>query len=113
MATGLLLVDDELPLLRNLASYLGSFEGEFDVLTAPTAEDALDILEKHGSVSVLLTDIRLPGMDGIELVRRVSDLRPDLSVLVMTAFPFPPERRLAGILGSSCFLRLKLEGWIL
>ena len=51
----------------------------------PSAEDALDAL-KVEDVDVVLTDKRLPGMDGVELVRRVKADHADLAVVVMTAY---------------------------
>jgi len=98
MATRLLIVDDEVPLLRNLSSYLGSFSAEFEVVTATSAEEALEVLKSD--VDVLLTDIRLPGLDGIELVRRATAAKPGIGVLVMTAFPSSDVRRSAAAAGA-------------
>lgn len=78
-----LVVDDEAPLARNVASFLGRFPGEFEVATAGSAEEALAVMDGFRP-DVLLTDIRLPGLDGLELVRRVRDGRRPLSVIVMT-----------------------------
>jgi len=78
-----LVVDDEEPLTRNLASYLGLFPGEFEVATAASAEEALTVIDSFRP-DVLLTDIRLPGLDGFELVRRACDTHRPMSVIAMT-----------------------------
>ncbi|MCP4902771.1 MAG: response regulator [bacterium] len=107
--TKVLIVDDEIPLLRNLSSYLGSFEPEFDVMTSPSAEEALEILQKHADFDILLTDVRLPGMDGIELVQRAVGLRKNLKLLVMTAFSSQKIRRGAVDAGALRYLEKPLD----
>jgi DNA-binding NtrC family response regulator len=78
-----LVVDDEVEMLTLLRNYL-TREG-YDVRTAPSAEAALQVLEDQ-DFDVVLTDFRMRGMDGIELVREVHATRPDTQVLLMTAF---------------------------
>jgi len=90
----LLIVDDETELVKNIAGYLTSYPGEFKVLTAHSAEQGEQLLARE-EVHILLTDVRLPGKDGIELVRRALKLRPTLRVVVMTAFPSPEIHKAA------------------
>ena len=76
--------------MRTTISFSGRFSARFeragyDVLTRPSGEDALDLL-KSDDVDAVLTDKRLPGMDGVDLVRRVKAEHPDLAVVVMTAY---------------------------
>ncbi|MGE0267143.1 MAG: response regulator [Candidatus Omnitrophota bacterium] len=78
----LLIVDDEERLLRVLR--LGFKPLGFNVLTATTAEEALDIIFNK-AVDILLTDIRLPGMSGVELIYELERLNIDLPIIVMTA----------------------------
>jgi DNA-binding NtrC family response regulator len=78
-----LVVDDEVEMLTLLRNYLAR-EG-YDVRTAPSAEAAFQVLEDQ-DFDVVLTDFRMRGMDGIELVREVHATRPDTQVLLMTAF---------------------------
>ena len=86
VALNILIVDDEASLLSNIAGFLTSYPGEFDVVTAASGEAALDILAGDAEFDTLLTDVRMPGIDGIELVRRVLDLKPEMALVVMTAF---------------------------
>jgi len=83
MKRKILLVEDDDVFLRPLHRTL-ELAG-YDVLPVPSAEEALDAL-KVEDVDVILTDKRLPGLDGVELVRRVKADHPDLAVVVMTAY---------------------------
>jgi DNA-binding NtrC family response regulator len=79
----LLVVDDEggmVTLLRNSLTREG-----YAVTTAPSAEVALQILAEH-DMDVVLTDLRMPGMGGMELVREIHASRPETQVILMTAF---------------------------
>jgi len=109
MVTSLLIVDDELPLLRNLSSYLKTFDKEFEVFTAPSAEEALAVLKVQQDIDVLLTDVRLPGIDGIELVRRAAIAKPELRVLVMTAFPSVDVQKHAMAAGALRYMEKPLD----
>jgi DNA-binding NtrC family response regulator len=79
----ILVVDDEVGMLTLLRNYL-TREGH-DVTTAPSAEVALPMVEEH-DIAVVLTDLRMPGMGGMELVREIHALRPETQVILMTAF---------------------------
>jgi len=105
----LLIVDDEIPFLRNLSDYLGSFKDEFAVLAESTGEKALEIIKSDQPVDVLLSDIRLPGIDGIELVRQSMILRPSLKVLVMTAYPSSKIRTSATSAGALRYMEKPLD----
>jgi diguanylate cyclase (GGDEF)-like protein len=76
----LLLVDDE-PYIVNTLSALTS--KDFDVLTADCAEGAIDVFKKR-EVDILLTDQKMPGMSGVQLLEWVRDHSPKTIRLVMT-----------------------------
>lgn len=78
-----LVVDDDYQVLESLLLLL-SADG-FRVVTAANAAEALVRLEDR-SVQIVLTDIKMPGMDGIELAGRIHERNPDLPVLIMTAY---------------------------
>lgn len=78
-----LVVDDEPNMCRILGKVLSAHGHE--VRTATSAEEGLRLLEQV-EVDAVLTDVRMPGMDGIEFLRRVKGLQADLSVIIMTAF---------------------------
>ncbi len=79
----LLVVDDEKPIRELIEDFL-SLEG-FEVKTASDAEEALSLLEKH-NFQVMLTDLKMPGMNGIELMEVASARCPTLVTIVMTGY---------------------------
>lgn len=108
MMARVLVVDDEAPLTRHLASFLGHHPGEFEVATAASAEEALVVMDTFRP-DLLLTDIRLPGLDGFELVRRVREQRTTLPIIVMTGTRSPDLDRTAHELGISSVLFKPLD----
>ncbi len=82
----ILIVEDEF-LIRLTLSEVLTDEG-YEVLEADNGEDALLLLQKDAGISVLLTDIQLPGtIDGRELVNRMRATNPNLPVIFMTGRP--------------------------
>jgi CheY-like chemotaxis protein len=57
-----------------------------------------------GEEVVILSDINMPGMDGLELLRRVKQRRPDLPVMIVTAYGDDERRRRASALGAAEFI---------
>ena len=71
----------------------------------------------HSAPSCVLTDIQMPGMNGLDLARELSKLMPALPVLVMTAYPSLASRELALAAGASEYLTKplddrRLEAWL-
>jgi CheY-like chemotaxis protein len=58
----------------------------YDVLEAKSGEDALRLMTEHKSISLLLTDVVMPGMIGRKLAEEARQRRPDLKVLYMTGY---------------------------
>jgi DNA-binding NtrC family response regulator len=83
MKRRLLLVDDDEVFLRPLHRALEL--GGYEVVPVQSGEEALDTL-KTEDVDLVLTDRRLPGMDGVALLRQLKAEHPDLAVVVMTAY---------------------------
>ncbi|MEI8181276.1 MAG: sigma-54 dependent transcriptional regulator [Desulfomonile sp.] len=81
--TAVLVVDDEKNYLVVLEDLLAD-EG-YDVLTASSGAEALEIIKK-APVQAVLSDIKMPGMTGIELLERILAVDPDLPVILMTAY---------------------------
>ena len=90
-----LLVDDEESLVWSLSSRLGKCRPQYDVLTANDGETALAELSRE-PVELLVVDVRMPGMSGIDLVLAARSLTPDLPVIVMTAFKTVDVSRIEG-----------------
>jgi response regulator RpfG family c-di-GMP phosphodiesterase len=77
-----LVVDDE-PRLRQALARLMEGDG-FTCFQAGSGQEALAVLE-HEPVALVLSDLRMPGMDGAELLRRMRALHPDIAVIMLTA----------------------------
>jgi DNA-binding NtrC family response regulator len=83
MKRRILIVEDDEIFLRPLQRSLEV--AGYDVLVRSSGEEAIDLL-KGDDADLVLTDKRLPGMDGVELVRRLKAEHPDLALVVMTAY---------------------------
>ena len=79
----ILVVDDEKNYLVVLSAFL-SEEG-YEALTADNAQRALEIVEST-DLDLVLTDMKMPSMNGIELLQRIKGKAPDLPVIMMTAY---------------------------
>ncbi len=76
-----LVVDDDEAVRDSLSSFLGSVG--IQVRTASTPEEALGIARNEG-VQVVISDVRMPGMDGITLLGKLHEISPDIEVLIVT-----------------------------
>jgi CheY-like chemotaxis protein len=79
-----LVVDDEPMILEILAEYCSSLG--MDVLEAADGTDALGLVESNAEIEVIVTDVRMPGLDGPALAERALALRPDISVIFVTGY---------------------------
>lgn len=81
MCNQILLVDDEEGICKILSIALQ--DNGYEVFTACNAEDAMDIFSQK-KPPIVLTDIKMPGMDGIELLRRIKRENPETEVIMIT-----------------------------
>lgn len=85
-----LIVDDNESLLTALSRLLSAYFKERDIhnykiLTATSADEAVSILEKNSSISIVISDIMMPGMDGLDFLRHIThDLRRGIQVIMIT-----------------------------
>jgi DNA-binding NtrC family response regulator len=79
----ILIVDDEEGLREGLSKLL---EGEgYAVVASETGEEALQILQQS-HIDLVLTDMRMPGMDGIELLKKIRERYGELGVIILTGY---------------------------
>jgi two-component system cell cycle response regulator CpdR len=83
-APQIVIAEDEPALRSVIAEMLAS--RDLRVLEAENGAEAFDLLEGHPGISLLLSDVRMPRMDGYQLVEAALELRPELKVLLMTAY---------------------------
>ena len=81
--TRILIVDDEAGMCDFLSYYLKNHG--FEVQTALNGDQAVDLFEK-GSFHLVLADIMMPALDGLEMLRRIKALDPNAVVIMMTAY---------------------------
>jgi len=80
----ILIVDDEGPIREVLRDF---FEGEgFEVSEAVDGAGALELARKE-PFDVVLTDLKMPGLDGIQVLKEIRHILPDTAVLILTGYP--------------------------
>ncbi|MEP7149488.1 MAG: sigma-54 dependent transcriptional regulator [Acidobacteriota bacterium] len=100
--SNILIVDDEQS-YRQLLSLV--FEGDgHSIRTASNGREALALLQQ-GPADVVISDVRMPDMDGIEMLSAVRETQPDLGVVLMTAFASVETAREAFKLGADDFIQ--------
>ena len=79
----ILIVDDE----KNYTMIIGEIlqEEGYTSITASSGMEALDILNNE-TIDLILTDVKMPGMSGIQLLEKIKELNPDIPVIIMTAY---------------------------
>ncbi len=80
--TTVLIIDDEAPFIQALARRLTW--RKLKVLSAPGGSEALDVLENENSIDVVILDVKMPGIDGIDTLRRIKAERPEIEVIMLT-----------------------------
>ncbi|MDF1594156.1 MAG: response regulator [Desulfobacterales bacterium] len=83
-----LIAEDDRIHLKRMSKVLGKYNDKFEVVEAVDGQEAIDIL-KEQPVSVLVTDIQMPRVDGLVLLAYVNEHHPNLPCLVMTAYGTP------------------------
>jgi len=81
MGEKILLVDDEANVLEAIQRQL---RNRFDIKTAQSGEEALEVLRTSGPFSIIVSDMRMPGMDGVQLLTLVKDMYPDMVRIMLT-----------------------------
>jgi two-component system cell cycle sensor histidine kinase/response regulator CckA len=98
------LVADDEPALRTAASRVLS-AGGYKVLEAANGEQALALASAWaGRVDVLLTDVVMPGMGGVDLVARISAIDPAIRVIYMSGYPQSHLEAMGGLAGGHAFI---------
>ena len=108
MSVSILIVDDEpdVPELFRQRFRREARQGTYVLHFAASGEEALDQLagDIEPELIVILSDINMPGMDGLELLRQVKEQRPELPVMMVTAYGDDERRRRATEYGAFEFV---------
>ncbi len=100
--SNILIVDDEQS-YRQLLSLVFESDGH-NIRTAANGSEALDLLHAEPA-NVIISDVKMPDMDGIEMLRAVRETLPDVGVVLMTAFASVETAREAFKLGADDFIQ--------
>ena len=100
----ILIVDDEEDMVWSLRNNLANESLQIETLTATSGEEALEILSSNDLIDLVVTDIKMPGISGLDLLIEIKNRYPYTSVIVMTAFPSNEYKREALLKGSLHFV---------
>lgn len=101
MSMKILVVDDEKDILRAL-EFILTREG-YSVTTATSGEEAIEFLKKE-EYDLVLTDLRMPGMDGMTVLEKTLQMRPSTAVIIMTAYATVESAVQAMRMGASDYI---------
>jgi DNA-binding NtrC family response regulator len=77
-----MLVDDEVPFVEATTKRLG--KRDINIITAYSGDEALETLDKNRNVDVIVLDVKMPGIDGIETLQEIKKRSPLTEVLMLT-----------------------------
>jgi len=103
-----LIVDDEETLTWSMSKSLSKEKDKFEVLIANSAEDALKVLEQE-PIKLVITDIRMPGISGLDLLSKIKKEYPGIKVIIMTAYGSPDIQKEANMRGSFSYIEKPFE----
>jgi len=86
--TKILYIDDE---SINVQLFGLNFSRTFDVVTGNSGMEGLTLLEKHPEIKVVISDMRMPGMDGLEFINKARQSFSDKKYFIVTGFDVTPE----------------------
>jgi DNA-binding NarL/FixJ family response regulator len=100
----ILLVDDQMLFAKSLHVFLNNYAKDMEVIgIAANGKEAVDMADTHHP-DIILMDIRMPEMDGVEAVRRIKPLHPQIKVIMLSTYQEDALVRSAILAGASGYL---------
>jgi two-component system cell cycle sensor histidine kinase/response regulator CckA len=90
MGAETILVADDEPTVRTFVGGILRRAG-FQTLEAADGAEALEQVKQKGPVDLLLTDVRMPRMDGVALARSITEMYPETPIIYISGYPFDVE----------------------
>ena len=103
-----LIVDDDAVTRGLLSRVLKPHSDDFKILTSNNGKEAIDIILAN-KIDLVITDIQMPEMDGLQLLSYISSNHPEIPVFVMTAFETSEIKSKIDIIGSSQYFEKPLN----
>ncbi len=88
----ILIIEDHEPFRNAVKDHLAMSPQGFEILEAPSGEMGI-VMARREDVDVVLTDILLPGMNGIEVAERIKRSHPECKIIVLTMFDDPASKK--------------------
>lgn len=107
----ILIVEDNLSNLALLETLISKWEYTYH--TAMTGENAIEIVKKNKNIKLVLLDINLPGISGIETFSELKKINPNLTIIAQTAYAMKEDEMRCKELGFNTFLRKPIESEVL
>ena len=79
----ILYVDDD---QFNITLFEFNFKNEFEILNAISGSEALKLIKEHSEITAVVSDVRMPEMDGIEFITKVKEIRESLPCFLLTGY---------------------------
>jgi|SRR5664280_662239 len=100
-----IVIADDSPLLRDrIKSLLNSIDENLEVFEAENGQDALQIIKKK-QPDLAILDIRMPEMNGIEVLKKIRELKMKVKVCILTNYAYPIYKKRCLEAGADYFLR--------
>ena len=97
----ILVVDDEPAIRELLSSFLEIMD--YEVESALNGKDAIEIIEKN-NFSIIISDVKMPDINGIDLLKKVKEFNKKIEVILITGFPNNEDREQALKLGAYAYI---------
>lgn len=79
----ILYVDDD---QFNITLFEFNFKNEFEILNATSGSEALQLIKDHDEIAAIVSDVRMPEMDGIEFITKVKETKASLPCFLLTGY---------------------------
>ena len=79
----ILYVDDD---QFNITLFEFNFKNEFEILNATSGSEALQLIKDHDEIKAIVSDVRMPEMDGIEFIKKVKETKESLPCFLLTGY---------------------------